>query len=106
MPVGCSAALAAGFNTPIAAVLFSLEEIVGLFHVPAYQLVHPAEFGIYAILGVAAGLSSDMFRQGAARDPRAISEISEMDRVVAARCRWIAGRPDRVVCSGGARRRL
>jgi CIC family chloride channel protein len=90
VPVGCSAALAAAFNTPIAAVLFSLEEIVGdmhapvlgsvviasatswmtlhlilgdqpLFHVPAYQLVHPAEFGIYAILGVVGGLGSVCF---------------------------------------------
>ena len=81
VPVGCSAALAAAFNTPIAAVLFSLEEILGdlhapvlgtvvissatswivlhlllgdepLFHVPAYRLIHPLEFGIYAILGV------------------------------------------------------
>jgi CIC family chloride channel protein len=90
VPVGCSAALAAAFNTPIAAVLFSLEEILSdlhapvlgtvvissatswmvlhlllgdepLFHVPAYQLVHPMEFGIYAVLGVVGGLGSVCF---------------------------------------------
>jgi CIC family chloride channel protein len=90
VPVGCSAALAAAFNTPIAAVLFSLEEILGdmhapvlgsvvlssatswmvlhlllgdqpLFHAPAYKLVNPLEFGIYAILGVAGGLGSVCF---------------------------------------------
>src|SRR5579863_8090698 len=32
-----------------------------LFHVPAYQLVNPLEFGIYAILGVAGGLASVCF---------------------------------------------
>src|ERR1022692_1771946 len=87
VPVGCSAALAAAFNTPIAAVLFSLEEIMGdlnatvlgsvvlssatswmvlhlvlgddpLFHVSGYQLVHPSEFAIYAALGVGGGLGS------------------------------------------------
>lgn len=90
VPVGCSAALAAAFNTPIAAVLFSLEEILGdlhapvlgavvissatswivlhltlgdepLFHVPAYQLVYPLEFGVYAVLGVVGGLASVCF---------------------------------------------
>jgi CIC family chloride channel protein len=90
VPVGCSAALAAAFNTPIAAVLFSLEEILGdlhapvlgsvvlssatswivlhlilgdqpLFHTPAWQLVNPLEFAIYAILGVVGGLASVCF---------------------------------------------
>ena len=32
-----------------------------LFHAPAYQLVHPLEFGIYVILGIAGGLGSVSF---------------------------------------------
>lgn len=90
IPVGAAGALAAAFNTPIAAVLFALEEIIGdlnatllgstvvasvasvvvqrsilgnepLFHVPVYHLVHPAELIAYAVLGITGGAVSLLF---------------------------------------------
>ena len=90
LPVGAAGALAAAFNTPVSAVIFALEEIVGdmnapllgsavvasvasvmversilgnepLFRVPTYRLVHPAELVAYAVLGIVGGLLSLVF---------------------------------------------
>ena len=90
VPVGAAAALSAAFNTPIAAVVFALEEIIGdmnatllgstvvasvaavvversilgnepLFHVPTYRLAHPAELIAYGVLGIIGGLVSVVF---------------------------------------------
>ena len=89
-PVGAAAGLAAAFNSPISAVLFVIEEVIGkwsagvlgaivlaavssvvvergflgeepLFRVPTYHLVHSAELLAYAALGVVGGFASLLF---------------------------------------------
>ena len=93
VPVGCAAALAAAFNTPIAAVTFTLEELVGdlnarvlgsivfaavsasvvsrailgnepVFSVPAYSLDSSLELLLYAFVGVVCAIVAVAFIKG------------------------------------------
>ncbi len=110
VPVGAAGALAAAFNTPVSAVIFALEEIIGdlnapligstvvasvasvmversilgnepLFRVPAYHLMHAAELGAYAALGIIGGVISVVFCRTLLRVRRATLTLSATGKV-------------------------
>ena len=130
VPVGAAAAIAAAFNTPLAAVVFSLEEIMGdlnaplmggvvlasatawmvlrlllgdhpLFKVPAYHLVSPAEFGVYAVLGVGRRRGFRGLHNYAAGHAGPVSAVPAKHGVVPSAGGRIAGRHDGLVCAAG-----
>jgi H+/Cl- antiporter ClcA len=126
--VGAAAALAAAFNTPIAAILFALEEVMGdlhapligsvvfcsatswmvlhlvlgdepLFHVPPYALVHPVEFVVLCGFGTDWRSRFYLVRKDDPLDAPAIPRDARNNEVDSTCGRRPAGGNSRVVCS-------
>ncbi len=136
IPVGAAAAIAAAFNTPLAAVLFALEEIMGDLNAPVMGAVVlasatswmvlrvvprqsilssrfrninwsiPAEFAVYAVLGVAGGVVSVAFTKLLLGMRARFLRFPAEHGLVSTAGGRIAGRPDGLVCAAGSGRGL
>ena len=133
IPVGAAAAIAAAFNTPMAAVLFALEEVVGDFHAPVLGSVVLASATSWAVLtsaprqqsvvsraavrtGSPSGvrylcgvrrrwrLSFSSVHQALAGDAQALPATAEKHSLVAPGSWWRHGWPDGLVCAAGSGR--